>query len=69
MMGKRPGSIGSYTSQGKVIKGKKLPGHMGNKQRMIRNLEVIRKVEDAQLLLVKGAIPGKSGSFVFIRKA
>lgn len=69
MMGKKPGSIGSFTSQGKVIKGKKLPGQYGNKQRMIRNLEVIRKVEDAQLLLVKGAIPGKSGSLVFIRKA
>jgi len=68
-MGNKPGSIGSFTSQGKVIKGKKMPGHYGDKQRMIRNLEVVKKLEDDQLLLVKGAIPGKSGSLVFIRKA
>jgi large subunit ribosomal protein L3 len=68
-MGRRPGSIGFFTSQGKVIKGKKMPGQLGNKQHMIRNLEVVKKMEDSQLLLVKGAIPGKSGSLVFIRKA
>lgn len=69
-MGKNPGSIGSFRSQGKVIKGKKLPGHMGNKQRMMRNLKIVKKIEEnGKLLLVKGAIPGKSGSLVFIRKA
>ena len=68
-MGKRPGSIGFMTSQGKVIKGKKLPGHMGNRQRVMKNLEVIKVEKDKGVVLVKGSIPGKSGSFVFIRKS
>jgi len=67
-MGNKPGSIGFFTSQGKVIKGKKMPGHMGDKKRMIRNLPVIKIEEDAKLVLVKGAVPGKTGSLLYIRK-
>ena len=67
-MGKRPGSIGSFASQGKVMKGKKMPGHMGNRQRVMKNLEVIKVEKDKGVVLVKGSIPGKSGSFVFIQK-
>ncbi len=67
-MGKRPGSVGSYRSQGRVIKGKRLPGHMGNKNRVMKNLEVIKVEKDTGVVLVKGSIPGKSGSFVFLRK-
>jgi len=68
-MGNRPGSIGFITSQGKVIKGKKLPGRMGNKRCQIDNLEVVQVNSDDQMVLVKGAVPGKAGSFVFVQKA
>jgi len=68
-MGNRPGSIGFMCSQGKVIKGKKLPGRMGGKRNQVDNLQVIQVNTEDQVVLVKGAIPGKSGSFVFVRKA
>jgi len=67
-MGNRTGSIGSYCSVGKVIKGKAMPGHMGAKSRMVKNLEVVRVDHDAKVVLVKGAVPGKSGSLVFVAK-
>ena len=67
-MGKRTGSIGCNATQGKVVKGKKMPGHMGNVKRAARNLEVIKVEKDAKVVVVKGAIPGKAGSLVFIRK-
>ncbi len=68
-MGKRPGSIGTFATQGKVIKGKKMPGRMGNKQRVMRNLDVVKVEAEANFIAVKGSIPGKTGSLVFIRKA
>ncbi len=67
-MGKRPGSIGSIAACGKVIKGKKLPGHMGAVKRAMKNLKIIKSEPKAQVVFVKGSVPGKSGSFVFIRK-
>jgi len=67
-MGNRTGSIGSFCSQGKVIKGKAMPGQMGNKQDITKNLEVIKIEQGAKIALVKGSIPGKSGSLVFVRK-
>jgi large subunit ribosomal protein L3 len=68
-MGKRPGSIGSLVKSGHVIKGKRLPGHMGCDNQMMRNLEVIMVESETKTLLVKGSIPGKAGSLVFVRKA
>lgn len=65
--GRIPGSIGFMRSQGRVIKGKKLPGHLGNVQRMVRNLEVIQIEVEGNVLLVKGAIPGVAGSLVSIQ--
>ena len=67
--GRWPGSIGFMHSQGKVMKGKKLPGHMGVDQRVMRNLKVIRIQDEAKIVLVKGSIPGSSGSLVFMQKA
>lgn len=69
MMGKRPGSISFMRSRGRVIKGKRLPGHMGVNKRMAAGLEVVRVEPNSQIVLVKGSVPGKSGSLVFIRKA
>lgn len=67
--GKIPGSMSFMRSQGRVIKGKKLPGQMGNKNHMVKNLPVVQIKADANVILVKGAIPGKIGSLVFVRKA
>lgn len=68
-MGNRPGSIGSLVKSGHVIKGKKLPGHMGCDNRMMRNLEIVMIESETKTLLVKGSIPGKAGSLIFMRKA
>lgn len=65
---RKPGSIGFFTSQGKVIKGKKMAGHMGNTRKTVKGLKVIKVDSDANAVFVKGAIPGKSGSLVFVRK-
>lgn len=67
-MGYHPGSIGHMRSQGKVIKGKRLPGHMGVQQRVVRGLEVIRIEPDKKIMLIKGSVPGKAGSLLFVRK-
>ncbi|MBP9722763.1 MAG: 50S ribosomal protein L3 [Gammaproteobacteria bacterium] len=61
-----PGSIGQNQSPGKVFKGKKMCGHMGNVQRTIRNLEVVRVNTDKSLILLKGAVPGFPGGDVII---
>ncbi|HSC25189.1 MAG TPA: 50S ribosomal protein L3 [Candidatus Babeliales bacterium] len=68
-MGNRPGSIGSLVKSGHVVKGKKLPGHMGCDNQMMKNLEVVMVETETKTLLVKGSIPGKTGTLVFIRKA
>jgi large subunit ribosomal protein L3 len=62
-----PGSIGQNQSPGRVWKGKKMSGHMGNVRRTVQNLEVVRVDAERNLILVKGAIPGHSGGTVFVR--
>ena len=52
-----------------MIKGKQMPGHMGQANRTVQNLEVIQVLADDNLLLVKGAIPGAKGDYVVIREA
>jgi large subunit ribosomal protein L3 len=64
-----PGSIGQCQTPGRVFKGKKMAGQLGNVQRTIQNLELVRIDQDRQLLLVKGAIPGSPGSDVIIKLA
>ncbi len=68
-MGKHTGSIGSFRTQGRVAKGKKMPGHLGDAQRVVRNLEIITIKSDDNVVLLKGSVPGKTGSLVFLRKA
>lgn len=68
-IGRRPGSLGFMRSRGRVIKGKRLPGHMGDVTRVTKNLEVVKFEQDARVVLVSGSIAGKSGSLVFIKKA
>ena len=64
-----PGSIGAGTSPGKVIKGLKMAGHMGNARRTVRNLEVVLADPERNLLLLKGAVPGARNSLLMIRRA
>jgi large subunit ribosomal protein L3 len=64
-----PGSIGQNQSPGRVFKGKKMSGHMGNVRRTVQNLEVVRVDTERNLILVKGAVPGHSGSQVLVRPA
>ena len=67
-MGRRPGSSSSYRSQGRIIKNKKFPGHMGVDLQMMKNLEVVAVDMDAHMILVKGSVPGKAGSLLCVRK-
>ena len=63
------GSTGQNQDPGKVFKGKKMAGHMGDKYRTIQNLEIIKTDKDNSLLYVKGSIPGSKNSEVFVKKA
>ena len=62
------GSTGQNQDPGKVFKGKKMPGHMGDKFRTIQNLEIIKSDLENNLIFVKGSVPGSRNSFVLIRK-
>jgi len=64
-----PGSIGQNQTPGRVFKGKKMAGHMGNVRRTVQNLEVVRVDNDRNLLLIKGAVPGHRGGRVVVRPA
>ncbi|MEE4163600.1 MAG: 50S ribosomal protein L3 [Woeseiaceae bacterium] len=64
-----PGSIGQNQTPGRVFKGKKMAGHMGNVRRTVQNLEVVRIDADRNLILVKGAVPGHKGGRVIVRPA
>lgn len=64
-----PGSIGQCQTPGRVFKGKKMAGHMGDKKRTLQNLSVVRVDAERNLLLVKGSVPGATGSDVIIRPA
>ena len=66
---RRPGSIGMCEFPGKVYKGRKMPGHMGNVQRTVQNLQVVQVRADDNVLLVKGGIPGPNGRHVIVREA
>ncbi len=64
-----PGSIGQNQTPGRVFKGKKMSGHMGNVRRTAQNLVVVRVDAERNLLLIRGAVPGHSGGKVVVRPA
>lgn len=64
-----PGSIGQTQTPGRVFKGKKMSGQMGNVQRTAENLEVVRVDAERNLILVKGAVPGAASGRVIVRPA
>ena len=63
------GSVGQGTTPGKVWKGKKMPGQMGNAMVTVRGLSVVRVDTERNLLFIKGAVPGSANSYVTIQKA
>ena len=63
------GSMGACSNPGRVMKGKKLPGHMGVVKVTIQNLEIVKVDAENELILVKGAIPGNKGGLVTIRNS
>ena len=64
-----PGSIGQNQSPGRVFKGKKMSGHMGNAKRCAQGLEIVRVDVERNLLLVKGSVPGYAGANVIVNSA
>jgi large subunit ribosomal protein L3 len=68
-MHRATGSIGQHQDPGRVFKGKKLPGQMGNVRKTIQNLKVIEKLPEENLLIVKGSIPGPNKGAVLIKKS
>lgn len=64
-----PGSIGSGTTPGRVVKGLRMAGHMGQERVTTQNLKVVRVDAEKNLILIKGAVPGANGGLVTIRKA
>lgn len=63
------GSIGMHQDPGRVAKGKKMPGHMGSKQVKVCRLSVVSIDAEQHLLVVKGAVPGPKGSFLYIEES
>ena len=64
-----PGSIGQCQTPGRVFKGKKMAGHLGNHRVTVQNLTVVKVLPEQNLLLVKGAVPGAPGGHVCVRPA
>ena len=65
---RKPGSIGNSAWPGKVIKGKKLPGHMGTNRETVKNLTIVDIKHEENLLLVKGAVPGFKTGILEVQK-
>lgn len=63
------GSVGQAATPARIFKGKKMPGHMGSEQVTVRNLDVVKVDAEQNLLLVKGAVPGKKGTLLTIKQA
>ncbi len=69
MYHRRPGSMGPTSTPGRVFKGKKLPGHMGQITVTIQNLDVVKVDMDKNVILVKGSVPGAKGAILKIKSA
>ena len=66
---REPGSIGPGTTPGRVYKGLKMAGHMGDARATIKKVRVVRADADRNLLLVKGTLPGARGALILVKKA
>ena len=63
-----PGSVGMCSTPSRIAKGKKMPGRMGGSRVTVPGSEIVDIIEDQNLILVKGSVPGAKGSLVFLRK-
>jgi len=68
MFHRAPGSIGASAYPSRVIKGMRMAGHLGSDRVTVKNLEVVRIYPDKNIVLIKGAVPGHSGSYVLVKK-
>jgi large subunit ribosomal protein L3 len=66
---REPGSIGPGTTPGRVYKGMRMAGHMGDRRATIKKLRVVRSDPERNLLLVKGSLPGARNALIFVKKA
>jgi large subunit ribosomal protein L3 len=66
---RRPGSIGMCTSPARVMKNKKMPGHMGSSRVTTQNLRVVQVRPEENLIFVRGSVPGPNGGIVVVREA
>ena len=64
-----PGSIGQNQTPGRVFKGKKMAGQMGNVRRTVSNLEIIKNDKKKNLLMIKGGVPGAPGGYLLVRSS
>jgi large subunit ribosomal protein L3 len=69
MFHRAPGGIGGSSFPSRVWKNQHFPGHMGNANVTAKNLKVVKVDSDENLLLVRGSVPGPSGTYIFIRRA
>lgn len=69
MMHRRPGSVGCRQTPGHVYKGRKMPGNMGQVRCTTQNHPIVKVLEDKNILLIKGSIPGAKGDIVIVRPA
>ena len=69
MFHRAPGSIGASSDPSRVWPGHKLPGRMGGDRRTVLNLPVVRVIAEQNLILLRGAVPGHTGSIVLVRKS
>lgn len=68
MFNRRVGSIGNCEFPGRVVKGRKMPGHYGNVKVTIKNLKIVHIDQDKNIIALKGAVPGSKGEYVNIIK-
>jgi large subunit ribosomal protein L3 len=66
---RRPGSIGMRTKPGRIFKNKRMPGHMGHVNITVQNLKVVQVRKEDNAILVRGAVPGPTGSILLVSKA
>ena len=64
-----PGSIGAGTTPGRVFKGTRMAGRMGNQRVTVQNLQVVEIIPDQNLLLVRGSVPGPKNGLLYVRQA
>lgn len=69
MTHRRIGSAGASTYPGRIVKGHRMPGHMGNVKRTVKNLRVVKVDKERRMIFLAGSVPGSVGSILLIRKS